>query len=336
MAPRSTDDHFADSRQEWTKRKHDLLRRYVWPAVNKLKLFQRPVVLVDGFAGANEYGGEHAGSTVIMCEEGSKLRDKGIPALVFACEPNPSRYSQLVKTCEQWITDGTLTAYQCPHSEVAPEIIKSIGTSPAVVFLDPFRNTDLSLELDLRPWAGRERTDVLGLFFPNQACRTVPGYAHNNDSVHPSEYLGHDWAKATTAECSLQVFMDAIRPFKQYAVPYRVRKKDIGIDAYVIYALSDSEHGMWLFSNAIARDLVLTERLGAKKIEMTLFAEEEEEGRFRSLVDFVRPYVKAHPRENEKKLGPLMMKDAEGLQFLFGAYSEKDVRRAIKEVKTRP
>lgn len=333
MTRKAPGDHF-DSRKEWTKRKHVLLGRYVRPAVAKLSRFGTPVCLVDGFAGANAYGDEAEGSTAILCREGTSFGNPAQHARVFACEPIDRRFASLQTVCGAWLDSGVLTAYNATHASSVAAIQSQILGKPAVVFLDPMKNTDFSLEKDVLPWALRAQTDVLGLFFHGQACRTVSGYAHNHDAVHPSTYLGARWAEATTEPVALQVFLDAISGIgKKFAAVYPLRKLDQNRVAYAIFALSDSEHGMWLFSNAIAQDLGVLDRHDIAKTTGSLFREAEGEDQFEDLISFMRPHVRAHPDWDTKKLGPYLLKQDGGLEALFGKYSEKDVSRARRLIK---
>lgn len=119
---------------------------------------------------------------------------------------------------------------------------------------------------------------------------------------------------------------------KRYAAIYQLRKRHRFQHAYSLFALTDSEHGMWLLSNAIAKDLGLIYSHDSKNETSSLFGELEDEKEWQLLVDFMKPHVLSNPEWNAKKLGPYLMRQPGGLDILFGSYRETDISRARREI----
>lgn len=342
MPRKNLDEHFESERPEWTRRKHDLLARYVVPAAMKMRRGPEGVALVDGYAGVNAYGTEATGSTVIMLRAARQVRETGSIAKVFACEPDPKRYELLCSNLASEISEGLLHPYNGEHSTALPTIMRAIGNTPSIVFLDPQTVTQMTLVSDILPWVERPRTDILGVFMATQACRCCAQYiAGGQQRVVPEAYLGPDWRSGASEDGAVETFLAALGDRKKFKGMYRLRKKEMNRYAYGIFGLSDHVDGYWLLSNAVAKDYgALKDYDYTKEQQENLFAEEErdEEQReaFEMLIEISRETILRHQKLRGAELATHLFSHGIGVQELFGAFEESDFTSASYHVLQIP
>jgi three-Cys-motif partner protein len=310
MPRRNLDKHFEDERPEWTQRKHKLLERIIVPSAEKMKQIRGCLALVDGYAGPNTYGGEIQGSTSILTAVAARLAAKGFPARVFACEPISHRFQQLLANLEPEIGSGLLTAYNRPHAEALPIILREIGDWPAIVFLDPQAPRDLQLQTDLFPWLHRPQTDVLGVLMGNAAARACAEAASPTGSQASREtaaaIIGPQWRQAATETAAYSLFLNEISRCKRFVGMYPLRKQATQHRAYAVFGASDSEHGFHLLSDAIARDWGALKDFDFSRQARTLFSdiekEDEQQVAFERLIELVQPLIARGPTLTGQKL----------------------------------
>jgi three-Cys-motif partner protein len=342
--PRSDlDRHFEEERPEWTKRKHAILGRYVVAGAMKIsfKDDQKRVALVDGFAGPNEYGGQIKGSTVIMLEAAHKAVLSGRNVSVHACEVDPDRFATLTRNLKTHIDSGLLRVYNKTHAEALAEIIRAIGSAPAMVFLDPQTAAQMTLSRDLKPWAQRSWTDILGVFMASQACRICASAANSKgESAVAEAFLGPKWREAATEAKAIDLFLEHIRPMKKYVGLYMLRKVETETNAYGFFGLSDSPHGYWLLSDAVAKDAAKLKAADEAKKEAGLFDamedEENSEALIQRLADLARPFVAKDSSLIGDDLAIRMFGAGVGVQELFGRYQHADFTTAARRITGMP
>lgn len=343
MPRKNLDQHFEEERPEWTKRKHDLLARYVVPAAMKMRKGGGAVALIDGYAGANAYGTEATGSTVIMVNAAKGVRQQGDDATVYACEPDLGRYKAMCSNLAEEISAGLLKAYNEPHGKALPKIQRELGAKPAVVFLDPQTVTQMTLESDVLPWVVRANTDILGVFMAGQACRCCGQVVNRRltQRVAPGAYLGSRWQEGTTEDGAFNSFFDALGNQKRFKGMYRLRKLEPLRFAYGIFGLSDHADGIWLLSNAVAKDYGLLKDFDyQREKETSLFAEDERESRqrasFESLVKIAETTIRQNPKLRGADLASYLFDHGIGVNELFGNYEERDFTTAVYHVLGLP
>lgn len=330
--------HFDDEPREWTQRKHTLLERYVVPAAMKIKETppQRRVALVDGYAGPNEYAGEVAGSTAIMVRAAERVLAADAVARVYAFEADPKRYARLCENLKEPIARGILVPCNAKHAEAARRVLDEVSGWPMIVFLDPQTPAEMTLDGDLRVYCERKRTDVLGIFHAQNAARVAASVVKGESgqlAVHPREFLGDNWQSATTKQQAEQVFFAEISTCKEYAGMYGLRKRDVHADAYGIFGLSDSVHGIHLLSDAIAKDFGLIVEHEAKSEGRSLFADVDDEEALNALIEIVRPVIAHVGHKTGQRLAIEVMQSPEALEKVFGRYTESDYTRAARRIK---
>jgi len=343
MPRRNITEHFEEERPEWTKRKHALLARYVVPAAMKMRQRTGAVALVDGYAGANAYGGEATGSTVIMAEAARGARATGATATVYACEPDRERYEAMCTNLATDVESGVLKAFNQPHALALPGVLAEIGDTPAIVFLDPHTVTQMTLTGDIMPWASRPNTDLLGVFMAGQACRCCAQLlsAGAKQQVLPEEYLGPHWREGVTEEGSFNSFFAALGEEKRFRGMYRLRKMEPLRFAYGIFGMSDHPDGFWLLSSAVAKDYSVLEDFDYRRVkDISLFAgadrEDKQQRAFDLLVAFAGPTIRAHTELRGGALASFLFDHGIGVQELFGNYEERDFTTAVYQVLGLP
>ncbi|MFN3653016.1 MAG: three-Cys-motif partner protein TcmP [Armatimonadota bacterium] len=343
MPRRSLDPHFQDEPPEWTKRKHQLLERIVVPSAEKMKGIRNCLALVDGYAGPNSYGDAIQGSTVILCRAAQRLAGKGVPVRVFACEPEPDRFQQLVSNLAPQIESGLLTACQMSHSEAVPEILRTIEGWPAFVFLDPHGPKDLRLKDDLVPWLRRPMTDVLGIFMALAAARACAEAASPKGSpasqATARAILGDRWREVDSEIDAHRLFIQELSGLKRFTGLYPLRKKQTLHRAYAIFGASDSVHGFHLLSDAVARDWGALKDFDFARKPATLFSEldpeDEQQEEFDRLVQLVRPILLHQPELSGQKLALALYRSLQSPGSIFGQFVERDFTRAAQSVRKR-
>ncbi len=147
---RKTEDGFWERPEDWSKRKHLILRYYLKSAVGKLRSVSpdRRVVILDGFAGRGEYKDGSPGSPVHMGNlawDCAQWRDP-LHLRIINVEPNPSTYTALQAHTQAWVDEGVMLNLNTTFRKALPLALTDSGFSPLYAILDPFRPKDLLFE----------------------------------------------------------------------------------------------------------------------------------------------------------------------------------------------
>lgn len=194
----------------------------------------------------------------------------------------------------------------------------------------------MSLQKDIRIYCCRPQTDILGIFHAQNAARDAARLtkdANARSTVHPREYLGDDWSRATSKETAENVFFREISQCKKFSGMYGIRKRDRYMDAYAIFGLSDSVHGIHLLSDAIAKDFGLIVEHDVKEKGPSLFADVDAKEAFDALVEIVRPVIESSGYKTGQELAIAVLREAGNLEKVFGRYTEKDYTKAARIIR---
>lgn len=97
--PKSNDDEFFDTCEDWSRRKHLILEHYLPPATAKLRRVSpdRRVIILDGFAGRGRYEDGTPGSPVHMGQLADKVRSWKDPVdlRILNIEADPDNHAEL-------------------------------------------------------------------------------------------------------------------------------------------------------------------------------------------------------------------------------------------------
>lgn len=138
----------------------------------------------------------------------------------------------------------------------------------------------------------------------------------------------------------MTVFLGQIRRLKSFAGLYQLRKVDPERYAYGIFGLSDSAHGYWLLSDAVAKDAENLRIADEAKKGAHLFSETEREESAEALLqrlsDLARPVVETEPSLSGEGLAIKMLDRGIAIEKLFGRYQGKDFTAARNRITGKP
>lgn len=131
-----THDHF-EERKEWSKRKHDLVIRYLKGFVKILGgATKDKVYYVDGFSGPGIYEDGAKGSPVLAAEYAQSLLENYYHLHCINVEIDPECFGNLVRNpimCQDFTTN-----YCGGFGDYLNLIMALINEYPTIFFLDPF------------------------------------------------------------------------------------------------------------------------------------------------------------------------------------------------------
>lgn len=138
---------FFENLKIWSKRKHRLLVKYLPPFSAKVAstTSDRAVCLVDGFAGAATYDDGSEGSPVLM----SKFSDvcskwsRPVNLRIINVEPDKETFDSLEVATQSWTQSGVVENINARFEDSIPTILRKIGNSPTLFFIDPFGPTSV-------------------------------------------------------------------------------------------------------------------------------------------------------------------------------------------------
>jgi three-Cys-motif partner protein len=169
-------DPFFQSRSEWAKYKHVILKKYLRVWVYKLASRSDHLAFIDTCAGEGTYGDGEPGSPLIAAAfNESYLEPRGQRLLVIACESRRHSADQLRLNLERYTSADPPQAIVVQDSFVnsLPRVLDMTKDMPTLLFIDPYGMRDLTAE-NLRPLLkdrDREPTEVLVRVPPNLLAR---------------------------------------------------------------------------------------------------------------------------------------------------------------------
>ncbi len=141
-------EEFFDELKPWSKRKHRLLVKYLAPFSAKVASTtqNREIYCVDCFAGAAQYEDGSEGSPLLIAkfsDECAKWRNPVFLKLINV-EPDTKSagiFPLLENATKKWVETGIVKNIHKEFQASLFEILKQIGNSPALFFIDPFGPT---------------------------------------------------------------------------------------------------------------------------------------------------------------------------------------------------
>jgi three-Cys-motif partner protein len=174
---RKSNEDFWDDLEDWSRRKHLILKHYLPPATAKLRSVSQDkrVVIIDAFAGRGEYEDGAPGSPKHMCELADLCQQWQNPVRleIYNTEPDPKNFEELRRVTSKWENANIVTNLNGTFQQYLPSILTAAGRSSIVAFLDPFRPSQLLFE-DFTPILNRETpTDILIVFMTPAIQRII-------------------------------------------------------------------------------------------------------------------------------------------------------------------
>jgi len=131
------DASFFDKKRPWSERKDKILGYYLEPYLAKIAHLNKPVLIVDGFAGPGKFGDGSQGSPLIILEQADRARTKRNAATIRCnfVEANPALEQQLaVLVGSRPDCSVTLGLFTNALSEIA-QLAK---THSLFLYIDPY------------------------------------------------------------------------------------------------------------------------------------------------------------------------------------------------------
>lgn len=137
MAKSSNKDDYFGELKEWSKRKLEIIEKYLDGAVRILGR-RGTVYYVDGFAGPGHYGDGEVGSPVRAVALAQRLQreDKPYRLHCINVEEDKAHFANLEAATVA--AADIVTNYPGEFNSIVAGILDQIGSSPTVFFLDPF------------------------------------------------------------------------------------------------------------------------------------------------------------------------------------------------------
>lgn len=208
---------FFDYRREWSRWKHEILRRYLPKFAGILGSRHATIYYIDGFAGAGSYRDKKVptnpsvpGSPLIAAQLAHEIISSGRWPYELRCvnlEPNASNFAALTTV---------LGAYQPPlvnnlsgtFRQNLDEILRVIGGHPALFFLDPFgyKGMEWDAMCSLASRSAQHKTELIVNFNVGKVDRDAGWLRSRGHPAAPAfvrslnELMGtDDWQKIAVA-----------------------------------------------------------------------------------------------------------------------------------------
>jgi three-Cys-motif partner protein len=134
-------EDFFDRKKPWSKIKDNILTKYIEPYLNKIKQLNRPIVIVDGFAGPGKFNDGSEGSPLIICrrinEEKERLK-RNIPIIGIFIDKKKQYYTELKNNLQEYIDNKIAFVFHEDFGNLVGEIIELVKDSSVLFYLDPF------------------------------------------------------------------------------------------------------------------------------------------------------------------------------------------------------
>jgi three-Cys-motif partner protein len=126
---------FFKNKRPWSKYKDLILDYYLKPYLNKVARLNKPIVVVDCFAGPGKFEDGENGSPLIISKHLQQLHSRGVNVLGFYIEADPVLYDRLIANTSE-LNFPVKTRFGSFRDHVA-EITSCARTSTIFVYLDP-------------------------------------------------------------------------------------------------------------------------------------------------------------------------------------------------------
>ncbi len=140
-------DVFFQAKRSWSKVKDKIVGDYIECYLKTVHHLQRPILIVDGFAGPGRFGDGTDGSPLIICNAISKRRQGRATMSCLFSDTRPAHRAALEHNLEPHIRRGLA---EPPHVECAQALTRALelGASSTVFFyLDPYGIKDLEFDM---------------------------------------------------------------------------------------------------------------------------------------------------------------------------------------------
>jgi three-Cys-motif partner protein len=134
------DKSFFEWKRPWSKRKDTILDYYLEAYLPKVRRLNRPVLLVDGFAGPGRFEDGQAGSPEIVCRKALAANEKpGPPVAVLCIETEPELFEKLRRN----VAFPFAEARRGEFLDYVNEVREYARTHTVFLYVDPYTAADI-------------------------------------------------------------------------------------------------------------------------------------------------------------------------------------------------
>ena len=169
-----SDEFFLDLK-EWSKRKLNIIEKYIGGFSNILGSRNNEIYYVDGFAGKGIYDKGEKGSPVLAAEISESLRIGGKPFTLFCInvEKDPDNYSNLCLATKRF--GKYVLNYEGSFDENIDKILFQVKSKPTVFFIDDFGVKGTDWDAVEKVIVRKDSTDVW-IRFDHKTVRRLCGF----------------------------------------------------------------------------------------------------------------------------------------------------------------
>jgi three-Cys-motif partner protein len=332
---------FWKTQEDWSRRKHLILRYYLKPAAPKLASVSHnsSVFVIDGFAGRGVYEDGSPGSPIHMGELARECYKWVDP--IWVCvrniEPDETTFTALQQATSYWVQEGHIKNIQSTFQNALPTILNESKGTPLFAFLDPFAPSHLMVD-DIEPLMRRSApTEVLIVFHSPAVVRMIGAVASPKLSVNnlasstqtlDGVYGGNAWRELlgipVTPDDAVACFAKSLaNRFPGVIVCWHgiLARKDITAKYHVVF-LTRHKQGVALMNEAFVKERQDVD--AQEQLSLGLYQDEQ----WREFVEGLFGIERDKPGEIWKREHLVQ----ESIMRRFAKRLEKEHLKAIKEL----
>ena len=147
-------DQFFKGKRPWSKIKDQVLGSYMPPYLSKVAKLNKPILIIDAFAGPGKFEDGSAGSPLIICQAAEK-RVKGKYSAI-SVNKNKTDHEKLCTVLPSFIAKANVLTILGSAEDLLSQIYPLLGDQTVFLYLDPFGLTGCEFSL-LEPFIKREK-----------------------------------------------------------------------------------------------------------------------------------------------------------------------------------
>lgn len=146
------DDDFFEGKRLWSIIKDQVLKQYMTPYLAKVKRLNKPILLVDGYAGPGIFGDDKPGSPLIMCQAAENNAPGNYQA--FFINKKKKYHTQLERILQETGFNRAAIPILGDTIKILPLLPNILQDQTVFLYLDPFGPTGSPFAL-LQPFLTR-------------------------------------------------------------------------------------------------------------------------------------------------------------------------------------
>ena len=140
-------DRFFEKKKSWSKVKDQIVGNYIVCYLKTVHNLNRPIVLVDAFAGPGRFGDGSEGSPLLICKAISDHWKGHAPMSCVFADTRPAHRAALEENLAEYIKAGICKSPLKDCSEAISTAIDAFNGSTIFFYLDPYGIKDLEFDM---------------------------------------------------------------------------------------------------------------------------------------------------------------------------------------------